>query len=101
MRYIKAFFTALSLTLQGKSIDIPEPYPNFQIWLKEGQQLLTAVYAAAEAEKLDLAARKAFNLRLDGRNWSMELVLSSLQFHLSKEYPSLLKSRVEHNLTTL
>lgn len=101
MRYIKAFFTALSLTLQGKSIEIPEPYPNLQLWLKEAQQLLTAAYAAAEAEKLDLATRKAFSLRLDGRNWSMELVLSSLQFHLSKEYPSLLKSRVEHNLTTL
>jgi hypothetical protein len=101
MRYIKAFFTALSLTLQGKTIEIPEPYPNFQIWLKQGHLLLNAAYAAAEAEKLDLAARKAFSLRLDGRSWSMELVLSSVQFHLSKEYPSLLKSLVEHNLTTL
>jgi hypothetical protein len=101
MRYVKAFFTALSLTAQGKSIEIPERYPNLQRWLSEGQSLLNAAYAAAEAEKLDLSARKAFMLRLDGRQWSMELVLSSVQFHLSKEYPSLLKANVEHNLTTL
>lgn len=101
MRYLRAFFTALSLTLQGKSLEAPSPYPNLQAWIVEGQKLTKAAYSSAEANGLNLEARKALNLRLDGRNWSMELVLSSVQFHMTKEYPSLLKARVEHNLTTL
>ena len=102
MRYLRAFFTALSLTLQGKSIESPmSRYPNLQAWLIEAQRLIKAVFAAAEAEGVNQSARKAVNLRLDGRNWSMELVLSSVQFHLLTEYPSLLKSYAEHNLTTL
>jgi hypothetical protein len=101
MRYLRAFFTALSLTLQGKTIESPPSrYPNLQAWLTEGQSLIKATYAAAEAEGLNEAARKAMSLRLDGRTWSMELVLSSVRFHMLTEYPSLLKSSNEHTLTT-
>jgi hypothetical protein len=101
MRYLRAFFTALSLTLQGKTIaSPPSRYPHLQAWLSEGQNLIKASYSAAEAAGLDEAARKAMRLRLDGRAWSMELVLSSVRFHMLTEYPSLLKSNNEHTLTT-
>ena len=101
MRYLRAFFTALSLTLQGKSIESPiSRYPNLQAWVIEGQRLIKVAYAAAEAEGMNQASRKALQLRLDGRSWSMELVLSSVQFHMLTEYPSLLKSYTEHTLTT-
>jgi hypothetical protein len=101
MRYLRAFFTALSLTLQGKTIESPPSrYPNLQAWLTEGQSLIKAAYASAEAAGINEAARKAMSLRLDGRTWSMELVLSSVRFHVLTEYPSLLKSSNEHTLTT-
>jgi hypothetical protein len=91
MRYLRAFFTALSLTLQGKTIESPPSrYPNLQAWLTEGQSLIKAAYASAEAAGINEAARKAMSLRLDGRTWSMELVLSSVRFHMLTEYPSLL-----------
>jgi hypothetical protein len=101
MRYLRAFFTALSLTLQGKSVESSvSRYPNLQAWLIEGQTLTKAAYAAAEANGMNQAARKALSLRLDGRTWTMELVLSSVRFHMLTEYPSLLKSDAEHKLTT-
>ncbi|MEO1645755.1 MAG: hypothetical protein AAFR67_11250 [Chloroflexota bacterium] len=59
------------------------------------------VYRVAEASKLDTATREQITLTLDGREWSMELVLSSLKFHLETEFPSLMQTRMEHNLTTL
>jgi hypothetical protein len=101
MRYLRAFFTALSLTLQGKSVESSvRRYPNLQAWLIEGQILTKTTYVAAEANGINQSARKALSLRLDGRTWTMELVLSSVQFHMLTEYPSLLKSDAEHNLTT-
>jgi hypothetical protein len=101
MRYLRAFFTALSLSVQGKGIETTASrYPNLHAWLIEGQALIRAAYAAAEAEGMNQATRKALSLRLDGRSWSMDLVLSSVQFHMLTEYPSLLKSHAEHNLTT-
>lgn len=101
MRYIRAFFTALSLTLQGKTIaPAPPRYPKLQDWLKRGTELTDAAFSVCEQTGLDEVARRQISLHLDGRNWSMELILSSLRYHLTMEYPSLLQADVEHNITT-
>lgn len=102
MRYINAFFKALQMTLRGETIEpVEQRYPNLQAWLEKSHGHLQAVYRVAEASNIDQSAREAITLTLDGREWSMELVLSSLKFHLETEFPSLMQTRMEHNLTTL
>lgn len=102
MHYIRTFFKALQLTLRGEAIQPPKtPYPKLQNWLTIAQERLNTVYDVAEKSNLDEATRKAIVLQLDGRSWSMDLILSSVKFHLETEYPSLMNSTIEHNLTTL
>lgn len=101
MRYIRAFFKALALTLQGKTIEPLVRYPKLQDWIQHGTDLTDIVFKTCEQHGLDESARENIVLQLDGREWSMELILSSLRYHLTMEYPSLLEARVEHNVTTL
>jgi hypothetical protein len=102
MRYIRAFFKALSLTLQGKTIEAPAlRYPKLQAWIAIGLDLTKTVFRVSEQLGLNEEARKNLILHLDSRDWSMELILSSLYYHLTMEYPSLLTTNVEHNITTL
>ena len=102
MRYIRTFFKALQMTLRGESIPEPQTrYPNLQAWLMVSREKLDVVYEESEKSGIDEATRKTISLQLDGRPWSMELILSSVKFHLDVEYPSLMNSVVEHNLTTL
>jgi len=102
MHYIRTFFKALQLTLRGETIDAPvSRYPNLQEWLTRSQKKLQTLYVEAEKTGLDESARKQIILKLDGRSWSMELILATVKFHLETEYPSLMNSVIEHNLTTL
>jgi hypothetical protein len=102
MPYIHAFFKALLLTLQGKIIEAPPTrYPKLQDWVKKGAELTAAAYRVSEQNGMDEQARKNLILHLDGRDWSMELILSSVRYHMQMEYPSLLQTIIEHNITTL
>lgn len=101
MHYIRTFFKALQMTIRGETIPVPQArYPNLQNWLIISREKLEAVYKEAEKSGTGEAERKAIILQLDGRPWSMELILSSVKFHIEVEFPSLMKSVVEHNLTT-
>lgn len=102
MHYIRTFFKALRLTLRGETVEAPaKRYPNLQTWLGLAQERLKNVYDVAENLGFTQAKREEIVLKLDGRAWSMELILSSLRFHLHIEFPSLMNSVVDHNLTTL
>lgn len=102
MHYIRTFFKALQMTIRGETIAIADTrYPNLQTWLMIAREKLDTLYDTAEKSAIDEASRKAIVLQLDGRSWSIELILSSVKFHLEAEYPSLMESIVEHNLTTL
>lgn len=102
MHYIRTFFKALQLTLRGETIDAPvSRYPNLQAWLSISQKKLEALYSQTEKNGLDESTRKQIILKLDGRSWSMELILATVKFHLETEFPSLMSSVIDHNLTTL
>ncbi len=102
MHYIRTFFKALRLTMRGETVEAPaKRYPNLQTWLGLAQERLKNVYDVAENLGFTQAKREEIVLKLDGRAWSMELILSSLRFHLHIEFPSLMNSVVDHNLTTL
>lgn len=101
MHYIQTFFKALQMTLRGETIDTPIRYPNLQAWLEISTEHLNKVFAIAEENNINKTQRQQIILQLDGRNWSMDLILSSVKFHLETEFPSLMLTNVEHNLTTL
>ncbi|MEM9951238.1 MAG: hypothetical protein AAF846_06555 [Chloroflexota bacterium] len=102
MRYIRTFFKALQMTMRGETITpAPARYPNLQRWLDTSQEKLKQLDHIAHKNGFDEATQKAIILELDGRSWSVHLILSSVKFHLETEFPSLMNSVIEHNLTTL
>lgn len=102
MRTIRAFFKALSLTLQGKHLDAPaDRYPRLHQWVSEGRTLALNAFKIAEQQGLDRPAREAITLHLDRRDISLETILGAVRHNMIMEYPRLLDARIEHNLTTL
>jgi hypothetical protein len=104
MRVIRAFFLALWLTLRGTPIQ-PKPvvskYPSLEAWITVGLQRVVTVERIADKADIPQDKRKAVKLRLEGRDISMETILTAVHHNLTREYPLLLKTDIEHNLTTL
>ncbi len=98
LRYIRAFFIALKMTLRGEKIQ-PSPYAPLIAWMERGAVLLTAVYAAADKNGLDKTARQKMTLKLEGRDLSLQTALAGVEHHLRQEYPYLLKNLTEHSIT--
>jgi hypothetical protein len=102
MRVVRAFYKALLLTIQGKQIETSATrYPNLTRWIESGLQLVDAAFTAADRAGIDRSQRETLRLKIDRRDTSIELILAAVRYHLATEYPSLLRSQIEHNLTTL
>lgn len=102
VRYGRAFFKALELTLRGEQITQPQSkYPHLDTWIAEGQRRVEAVLKAADANNLDETKRKTIILNLDRRDISMQTILGAIEHNMLREYPMLLQTDIEHNLTAL
>lgn len=105
MRILRAFFVALWLTLRGKSaprpMKTPAEFEPLLAWQTQAQQLLAAVYAAADAAQLDKSARQKIVARVEGRSMSLETVLGTLHHHLVHEYPYLLQNLTAGSVTAI
>lgn len=89
-RYTRAFLTALQMTLRGEKL--PErPLPPIVAWTTEYARLADHLYKAVESSGLDKTALKTMKIRLDGRDLSLESVLTTIRYHAAQEYPALLK----------
>ncbi|MBL8161621.1 MAG: hypothetical protein JNJ61_06500 [Anaerolineae bacterium] len=93
MRYWRAFWGALRLTLRGEPPPAPKQ-PAIVVWTRELERRMDAVLRAAERDGLDENTRRALKLRLDGRQMSLETALQSIRFHAAQEYPSLLHNSI-------
>ncbi len=100
-RYVRAFFIALRMTLRGETVTPAPSHPQFSTWAQEGAQRVAAVYTAAEQERLDSAARQAIKVRVDGRDTSVEVILGTLQHHMTVEYPYLIRHHAPNHLTAI
>jgi hypothetical protein len=99
IRLVRAFAIALRMTLRGER---PTPkYPALDAWMAEASKLIHAVYAAAEADGLDEAARKALSFRVEGRETQMEAVLGGARFHHAQEYRYLLRHETAQSLLAI
>lgn len=91
LRYVRAFFIALKMTLAGETISPTSANPALSAWILQGVRRVDAVYAAAQQHKLDRSARESVVVRLDGRDTSMEVILATIRHHMDVEYLYLLR----------
>jgi len=102
MRYVRAFFKTVQLTIQGRQIQpIDVRYPELTAWMQTGQKLAGEAFQVAEANGWDVQKRESLRLKLDGRETSMDVILGAVRHNFTLEYPMLLEAMIEHNLTTL
>lgn len=98
---IQALFEALALTLRGETRDAATRYPQLNAWVQQGLGLVQQALQTADASGFDEARRRAITVRVEGRDTSMQTILAATQHNLTREYPLLLETKYEHNLTTL
>jgi hypothetical protein len=85
MRYVRAFFTALRMTLRGETYT-PAPPSPLLAWIDEAARVLNVCLAAADQQGFDQAAREGLTLVIDRRTISAQTILMGVRYHLTKEY---------------
>lgn len=91
IRYVRAFVTAVRLTLRG------EQAPNAEIrdWLDTTARLIDTV------ERTTTVKPESVVLRIEGRDMSMARILAAVRYHVTEEYPYLLRHPTEHDFTAI
>lgn len=89
IRFIRAFFIALRMTLRGETI-APQR-PMLRAWIQQANRLLDTVYATADKHGFKIQRRATLTLMIDRRDISMETILAGVRHNLTREYPYLLR----------
>jgi len=102
-KYIRAFFVALRYTLRGETMpsSVERQFPTLTAWLQQTEDQLRQVYQTAAAHNLDKSARQQITIDAEGRQLNMETILSGLRFHITEEYPYMLKHLTAHSVTAI
>ncbi len=100
MRYIRAFFTALRMTLRGEKPPT-SPHAPLIAWIRQADQLVNDAYQAAESSGITKAHRQKIILRIDSRNMSAETILATVRHHTSTEYPHLLRNMTKYSILAI
>ncbi len=101
LRYIRAFFIALRMTIRGETVPPTSPHREIATWALEGARLVERLYAAAEQHGLDSATRQAIHMRIDGRNTSVEVILGTLRHHMRDEFPYLIRAHPASHMAAI
>jgi hypothetical protein len=94
-RYVRAFFIALRMTLRGESVPSQAP---LAVWMAQGVEQLDAIEQLAARHDID---PQQVVLHIDARNITMSTILRTVRFHLTDEYPVLLRQFSEQGLTVV
>lgn len=100
IRYIRAFFIALRMTVRGEK-PIPARHAAMNTWMQETVRLIDVIQKAADVRGIPVETRKALKVRVDGRDVSVDAVLGGVRYHAAEEYPYLLMNETEHSLTAV
>ncbi|MBC8097801.1 MAG: hypothetical protein H7Y11_00015 [Armatimonadetes bacterium] len=99
IRYLRAFIITVQRMLHGA---IPTPkYPILAGWMQQATLLNDALLRTADQHQYPTQARLQLLFKVDGRAISMETVLQALRYHLTEEYPNLLRDETAHSLTAI
>ncbi len=96
-RYLRAFVIALRMTLRGET---PPPAPDAALreWIRAGLDRLDLIERLAAQHGID---PQSVILHIDRRATSMATILKIARFHLTEEYPILLRQPSSQSLTLL
>lgn len=101
-RYIRAFFVALKITLTGEELpQAPTASPPLSQWRENSLAILQTVYDAAQAAGLTRPEREKIKLHIEGRDMSVEMVLATIRYHLTDEYPFLLRNITQNHIMAI
>lgn len=100
MRYVRAFFTALRMTLRGETYT-PAPPSPLLAWIDEAARVLNVCLAAADQQGFDQAAREGLTLVIDRRTISAQTILMGVRYHLTREYAYLIRNPTGSHLTAI
>jgi hypothetical protein len=101
LRYIRAFFRALMLTLRGQkppSLEAEERYASLLAWGKTTLERLDAANAAIEQNKVEA---KTIVMHIEGRDVTLSHALDVVRYHAAREYPHLIRSGDRHAVTAI
>ena len=101
LRYLRAIFIALRMTLRGETVPPSSPHREIAAWALEGARLVDRLYAAAEQQGLDSTTRHALHIRIDGRDTSVEVLLGTLRHHMREEYPYLIRYHPSNHMIAI
>ena len=91
MRYFRALFTALKLTLSGEAHQ-PSPLEN---WIASALEQLDNINQLSTQQNLDPQQLK---IMIDRRPMPLETLLAIVRFHLTEEYPIMLRHQTRDSL---
>ncbi|MCY3834661.1 MAG: hypothetical protein OXG85_16745 [Chloroflexi bacterium] len=97
IRFARAFFQALRLTLRGESLPGAR-YKPLETWIAQGLTLLETAEKLSVTEHVSWATLR---LKLDGRPTSLDTTLAMLRHNLVDEYPRLMRLDDPHSLTVI
>ncbi len=100
IRFLRALWRALLMTLRGETLTPPHFQP-LETWIAESLKRLHQVYTVAEAQHFDLARRENLQLKLDGHPTSLEQTLQMLRHNLVNEYPRLIRLDDPHSMLVI
>ena len=95
-RYILAFIGAVRLTMKGETPPAPN-YPEIRGWMKAGVLHLDTAMRVAEQGGLNQIRRQEITLVVDRRKVTMETALQGVRYHLTEEYPYLLRDETGYS----
>lgn len=95
-RYVRAFIGAVRLTMKGETPPAPN-HPEVRGWLKAGVMQFDETMRRVEQGGLTQASRQEIVLVADGRKITMEMILKSVHYHLTEEYPYLLRDETAYS----
>lgn len=102
LRYARAFWKALVLTLRGQQIrSAPLQQPQIHVWIRDAVKLVNAVRAAQDRAGITQEERKAWTLYIDKRDLALDIALQTIRHHLTTEYPYLLKHYTKYSVMTI
>lgn len=96
LRYIRAFFRALALTLRGQkppTLEAEERHAELLDWCRGCVALVDVVNNAIAANGTDALSVK---MHVEGRDVTLKHTLDVVRYHASREYPHLIRSRAQH-----
>jgi hypothetical protein len=101
MRYIRAFFRALTLTLRGQkppSLEAEEQHEDLLAWCRE---TVTRVDVATAAIAANGTNAQSLTMHIEGRDVTLKHTLDVLRYHAAKEYPHLIRSQERHAILAI